>query len=71
MGMMAFPPDPVDVVIPPPEPPQGRTQAKPLPVYKTHSERIRTWAAVLSCIASIINMTVALLILFVHYHIGL
>lgn len=44
--------------------------AKPLPIYKTHSERVRTWAAVLSCLAAIINMSVALLILFFHYHIG-
>jgi hypothetical protein len=56
---MAYPSDPVEVKV---------KDGKPLPVYKTHSERIRTWAAVLSCIASLINMTVALLILFVHYH---
>lgn len=43
---------------------------KPLPLYKTKGERIRTVAAVLNCMAAIINMTVALLILFFHYHIG-
>jgi hypothetical protein len=62
---MAYPPEPVNAPIPPP----AGAGVKPLPIYKTHAERIRTWAAVLSCIASVINMTVALLILFVHYHI--
>jgi hypothetical protein len=57
---MGFPPDPVEITTKP---------SKPLPRYKSHGERIRTIAAVVNCLAAITNMTVALIILFVHYHI--
>jgi hypothetical protein len=62
--------DPVEIVVPPPEP-QGTTGRgpKPLPYYKTHAERVRTWAAILSCIASIINMGAVLFLMFAYYHV--